>query len=293
LQQAAVWSATTYLALAAGGAAAVEFGAWRATRGRVAFALVIGLGLAALVFAATGWRAQSRLAERLPAALEGRDITLTGVVAELPRNLPDGVRFEFAVEGAAAQGRPVALPARVSLGWYRGFADDEARLLEPFTTLRAGQRWQFTVRLKQPHGTRNPHGFDYELWAFEQGLGASGYVLKDSPSAQLVAAVRDAFRGGSYLSPRMLSQLVDDFRSRIKTANRMPRFATLTSREREVLKMLAEGQSVKEIACDLNLSVKTVEAHKFNLMRKLDIHNKAQLVQYAIQKKIIKIPNLA
>ena len=58
----------------------------------------------------------------------------------------------------------------------------------------------------------------------------------------------------------------------------MPRFATLTSREREVLKMLAEGNSVKEIACDLNLSVKTVEAHKFNLMRKLDIHDKAQLV---------------
>ena len=80
--------------------------------------------------------------------------------------------------------------------------------------------------------------------------------------------------------------------SRIKSANRLPRFATLTTREREVLKMLAEGNSVKEIACDLNLSVKTVEAHKFNLMRKLDIHNKAQLVQYAIQKKIIKIPNL-
>jgi DNA-binding NarL/FixJ family response regulator len=124
------------------------------------------------------------------------------------------------------------------------------------------------------------------------GGGASGYVLKDSPSQQLVAAVRDICRGGSYLSPRMLSQLVDDFRSRIKSANRLPRFATLTTREREVLKMLAEGNSVKEIACDLNLSVKTVEAHKFNLMRKLDIHNKAQLVQYAIQKKIIKIPNM-
>ena len=90
----------------------------------------------------------------------------------------------------------------------------------------------------------------------------------------------------------MLAQLVDDFRSRIKSANRLPRFATLTAREREVLKILAEGSSVKEIACDLNLSVKTIEAHKFNLMRKLDIHNKAQLVQYAIQKKIIKIPSL-
>jgi len=131
---------------------------------------------------------------------------------------------------------------------------------------------------------------DYLVEGME--VGASGYVLKDSPAAQLVAAVRDICRGGSYLSPRMLSQLVDDFRSRIKSANRLPRFATLTTREREVLKMLAEGNSVKEIACDLSLSVKTIEAHKFNLMRKLDIHNKAQLVQYAIQKKIIKIPNL-
>ena len=73
---------------------------------------------------------------------------------------------------------------------------------------------------------------------------------------------------------------------------RQPRFGTLTKREREILKMLAEGKSVKEIATGFDLSVKTVEAHKFNLMRKLDIHNKATLVQYAIQKKIIKIPNL-
>jgi two-component system, NarL family, response regulator NreC len=65
--------------------------------------------------------------------------------------------------------------------------------------------------------------------------------------------------------------------------------APLTKREREILKMLAEGRSVKEIATVFDLSVKTVEAHKFNLMRKLDIHNKAQLVQYANQKKIIRL----
>jgi two-component system response regulator NreC len=129
---------------------------------------------------------------------------------------------------------------------------------------------------------------DYLVQCME--VGASGYVLKDSPAQQLLAAIRDVYRGGSYLSPRMLSQLVDDFRSRIKTAHRQPRFATLTAREKEILKLLAEGESVKEIAAGLNLSVKTVEAHKFNLMRKLDIHNKAHLVQYAIQKKIIKIP---
>jgi DNA-binding NarL/FixJ family response regulator len=132
---------------------------------------------------------------------------------------------------------------------------------------------------------------DYLVEGME--VGGNGYVLKDCPAAQLLAAIRDVNRGGSYLSPRMLSQLVDDFRSRVKSSARMPRFATLTAREKEVLKMLAEGQSVKEIACVLNLSVKTVEAHKFNLMRKLDIHNKAQLVQYAIQKKIIQIPSLA
>ena len=129
---------------------------------------------------------------------------------------------------------------------------------------------------------------DYLVECME--VGAGGYVLKDTPAPQLVAAIRDVNRGGSYLSPRMLSQLVDDFRTRIKSTTRLPRFATLTTREKEVLKLLAEGNSVKEIASSLTLSVKTVEAHKFNLMRKLDIHNKSQLVQYAIQKKIIKIP---
>jgi len=129
---------------------------------------------------------------------------------------------------------------------------------------------------------------DYLVECMESG--AAGYVLKDSPAAQLLSAIREVHRGGSYLSPRMLSQLVDDFRSRVKSTDRIPRFATLTPREKEVLKMLAEGNSVKEIAGTLNLSVKTIEAHKFNLMRKLDIHNKAQLVQYAVQKKVIKIP---
>ena len=132
---------------------------------------------------------------------------------------------------------------------------------------------------------------DYLLEGME--VGANGYVLKDSPAIQLVAAVRDVYRGGSYLSPRMLSQLVNDFRTRVKTSDRTPRFASLTPREKEVLKMLAEGNSVKEVATQLVLSVKTVEAHKFNLMRKLDIHNKAHLVQYAIQKKVIKLPILA
>jgi two-component system, NarL family, response regulator NreC len=120
-------------------------------------------------------------------------------------------------------------------------------------------------------------------------VGAGGYVLKDSPAEQLLMALREVCRGGNYLSPRLLTRLVDDFRMQSKSTMRQPRFGTLTKREREILKLLAEGKSVKEIATVFDLSVKTIEAHKFNLMRKLDIHNKAQLVQYAIQKKVIRL----
>jgi len=120
-------------------------------------------------------------------------------------------------------------------------------------------------------------------------IGAEGYILKDSPAEQLLTAVREVHRGGSYLSPRLLARLVDGFRLYGRGNSGQSPFRSLTKREREILKMLAEGRSVKEIATSFNLSVKTVEAHKFNLMRKLDIHNKAQLVTYAIQKKIVSV----
>jgi two-component system, NarL family, response regulator NreC len=120
--------------------------------------------------------------------------------------------------------------------------------------------------------------------------GASGYVLKDTAAPDLIAAVREVARGGTHLSPRMLAHVVETFRGGVKT--NVSRFRTLTAREREILKALAEGKSVKEIASESNVSTKTVEAHKFNLMRKLDLHNKAQLVHYAIQKKIIQVANV-
>jgi two-component system response regulator NreC len=122
-------------------------------------------------------------------------------------------------------------------------------------------------------------------------IGANGYIPKESPAEQLLTSIREVHRGGSYFSPRLLTKLVDDFRSQGRAGTpRQPRFGTLTKREREILKLLAEGLSVKEIAATFDLSVKTIEAHKFNLMRKLDIHNKAQLVHYAIQKKIFRLP---
>ena len=121
-------------------------------------------------------------------------------------------------------------------------------------------------------------------------VGASGYILKDSPGPKLISAVREVSQGRKYLSPQVLGKLVDDLRARSQGPQIVARSSTLTPREREVVKLIAEGNSVKEIAAMLGLSVKTIEAHKFNLMRKLNIHNKAQLVTYAIQKKIVKMP---
>jgi two-component system response regulator NreC len=113
-------------------------------------------------------------------------------------------------------------------------------------------------------------------------------VLKDTSAARLVSTMREVHNGHEYLSPQVLSRLVEDVRS--ADLRLVSRSSTLTPREREVVKMIAEGNSAKKIAELLGLSVKTVETHKFNLMRKLDIHNKAQLVTYAIQKKIVKMP---
>jgi competence protein ComEC len=135
----------------------------------------LGMAVAAIGFGSTGWRAELRLSDVLPAVLEGQDLVITGVVSGLPQTNLSGTRFVFDVESAAWRGEPVEVPRRVSLGWYRGF-DVDALLVGPLVDLRAGQRWRFTVRLRQPHGNLNPHGFDLELWLFEQGIRAGGSV---------------------------------------------------------------------------------------------------------------------
>ena len=148
------------------------------------WALLVLLG-----FAATGWRATHRLADTLAPALEGRDLELTGAIAQMPRPGPTGTRFVFAVEQALQDGAPVRVPSRLSLGWYRA-AEAEALLAGPGVELRAGQRWRFMARLKAPHGSRNPNGFDVELWLFEQGIGASGSVrvVAGAPAQRLADA---------------------------------------------------------------------------------------------------------
>ena len=120
--------------------------------------------------------------------------------------------------------------------------------------------------------------------------GASGYLLKDTPAPLLLRSLREVHRGERSLSPQIQTRLEDDASPRNQAARVPLRRSALTLREREVMKLLAEGNTVKKAAAVLGVSVKTVEAHKFNLMRKLDIHNKAQLVTVAIQKKILPIP---
>ena len=172
VQQPALQSPAAMAALAF---AAVAMGAVLLTRLHVATLLAGALSLGVAAFASTDWRASQRLADTLPAALEGQDLAVTGVIAALPRTGPIGTRFVFEVESATQRGAPVQVPGRLSLGWYQGW-DGESLLAGPAQPLLAGDRWQLPVRLRQPHGTMNPHGFDLELWLFEQGIRASGTV---------------------------------------------------------------------------------------------------------------------
>ena len=179
LQQRALLQVPEYAALACvGGLGLLAAWRWRS-------AFLAGLvGIALLAFASSSLRAGTRLADALPAALEGRDVQVTGVVASLPQRSASGLRFRFGVEGAVLDGQPVVLPTMLALGWYSGFHEDAAAS-QPRGELRAGQRWRFTLRLRQPHGNLNPHGFDYELQLFEQGLRATGYV-RDAPPPEML-----------------------------------------------------------------------------------------------------------
>ncbi len=129
---------------------------------------------------------------------------------------------------------------------------------------------------------------DEDLVARCLDAGAEGYVLKDSPPLQLVYAIQTVYRGQQYMSPRVLTSVVRQFISQ-PAADLKEGYELLSDREREILVLLAEGQSLKDIAAHLNLSVKTVDAHKYNLMRKLDLHDRSELIRYAIRKKLVEV----
>lgn len=112
--------------------------------------------------------------------------------------------------------------------------------------------------------------------------GARGYLLKDAIDADLLAAVRAVARGEGYLSPAVADAVLTDYRQHVTDP-----IDLLTSREREVLQMIAEGRTNKEIAGTLNLSVYTVDAHRGRIMEKLNLHSTGELVRFAVRKGLI------
>ena len=112
--------------------------------------------------------------------------------------------------------------------------------------------------------------------------GARGYLLKDSVAGDLVSAVRSVARGEGYLSPGVSDAVLDDYRKHVTNP-----IDLLSSREREVLQMLAEGKTNKEIATVLNLSVYTIDAHRGRIMEKLNLHSINELVRFAVRNGLI------
>ncbi|HYM29322.1 MAG TPA: ComEC/Rec2 family competence protein, partial [Steroidobacteraceae bacterium] len=145
---------------------------WCKPRTWVLFSFALGFFWAALL-------AHLRMADWLAPALEGRDLQVVGVVAGLPATTERGQRFELDVESADGP-----LPKKLLVSWYRSAAPEEGAAAAG-RGVHPGERWLFTVRLRRPHGSVNPHGFDYEAWLLERGVGATGYVRQRS-SPQLL-----------------------------------------------------------------------------------------------------------
>jgi two-component system response regulator NreC len=119
--------------------------------------------------------------------------------------------------------------------------------------------------------------------------GASGYVVKQAAPAELISAIQAVHRGDSFLSPSVSKTVIDEYLKHTGSTPEGDHFGKLTDREREVLQLLAEGCSVREIADRLQLSIKTVGVHRTNLMDKLGIHSATDLVKYALRKGIISL----
>ena len=117
--------------------------------------------------------------------------------------------------------------------------------------------------------------------------GASGFVLKHSASVELVAAIRAALQGKTYLTPQLAGEVLEAMKEGSEQAG--DPVTSLTPRQREVLQLLAEGRSAKEIAASLGISARTVEFHKYQMMETLDLHTNAELVHFAIKHGVVEL----
>ncbi|AOY58261.1 MULTISPECIES: response regulator [Desulfococcus] len=126
----------------------------------------------------------------------------------------------------------------------------------------------------------------FVLEAFD--AGADGYCIKDASRRELMLAIDSVLKGKTYISPGISDLVMEGYITSRKTLKKTSSWDDVTQREREVLKLLAEGYTNKEIAEFLHISVKTVEKHRSNLMGKLDLHNVARLTSYAIEKGLVE-----
>jgi DNA-binding NarL/FixJ family response regulator len=117
--------------------------------------------------------------------------------------------------------------------------------------------------------------------------GAKGYLLKESADADLDRAIRTVVRGRPYFSPAIANTLLEDYIRELQQRGLQDSYDLLTDREKEILQLLAEGNSNKEIAVMLNLSINTVDTHRARIMQKLNLHSSAEIVLYAVRKRII------
>jgi DNA-binding NarL/FixJ family response regulator len=124
---------------------------------------------------------------------------------------------------------------------------------------------------------------EYVIRALREG--ASGYMLKDSATTELELAINSVIHGKIYLSPSISRTVIDDYLQRVGGA--VSPLEQLTSRQREILQSIAEGKNAKEIAADLDISIKTVESHRLQLMDRLNIHDVPGLVRYAIRNGLV------
>jgi DNA-binding NarL/FixJ family response regulator len=122
--------------------------------------------------------------------------------------------------------------------------------------------------------------------------GASGYVVKQSAAGELLCAIRAIYKGGAYLSAAVCKSVLEECRQSLKRKRTEdPQATRLTSRETEILQLVAEGYANKQIADQLGINVKTVEKHRQELMDKLNIHNIASLTRYAVSHRLIQVPS--
>ena len=232
---------------------------------RIARGLVVLVAAIACGYGYAAWRAEIRLADALPFSREGVDIEVAGIVSGLPQPGESSTRFLFEVT------RGAAVPRDISLAWYPD------RRGQAVPRIAAGERWRFTVRLKRPRGLANPHAFDFEPWALERGLRATGYVRSASPFQRLDARVD----GWPYTVHRWRGEIRDAMIERLRD-----------DRLRGVLVALAIGDQDAIGADDWDVFWRTGVGHLMSISG-LHITMIAALAAIAVFFVWVRIPALA